>query len=328
MEYNQITKTGNKSNIYIETKRIGQKEKIPDININISDLTIIFLYTTLNKWFDKYMSMQKDYNEIKKYKYLKNMSINNHTIYNYSGRELNIYIKIENKNIDSKMINNDFSLKLNSIIDSKDNYKIKSILPNESYDVELDNNNYFYIKKQKSNYIKLYVENAHVSNHIIQIDNLQKKYHRVNYNEINSLKTYLDKTEDKTFFNKYCFLISKIELQGLKKAIYFYSPLAICNKTNFKFEIKINNSLNISKIYKLSPKETIGIPFEYLNGTMEIKLRGCDEIKKFNIYKDFLTSDIIVDPNLNEIQKLKVYDLDDNNNELETLCKSWSTFTA
>ena len=322
MEYNQITKTGNKSNIYIETKRIGQKEKIPDININISDLTIIFLYTTLNKWFDKYMTMQKDYNEIKKYKYLKNMSINNHTIYNYSGRELNIHIKIENKNIDSKMINNDFSLKLNSIIDNKDNYKIKSILPNESYDVELDNNNYFYIKKQKSNYIKLYVENAHVSNHIIQIDNLQKKYHRVNYNEINSLKTYLDKTEDKTFFNKYCFLISKIELQGLKKAIYFYSPLAICNKTNFKFEIKINNSLNISKIYKLSPKETIGIPFEYLNGTMEIKLRGCDEIKKFNIYKDFLTSDIIVDPNLNEIQKLKVYDLDDNNNELENRIKT------
>ena len=266
--------------------------------------------------------MQKDYNEIKKYKYLKNMSINNHTIYNYSGRELNIHIKIENKNIDSKMINNDFSLKLNSIIDNKDNYKIKSILPNESYDVELDNNNYFYIKKQKSNYIKLYVENAHVSNHIIQIDNLQKKYHRVNYNEINSLKTYLDKTEDKTFFNKYCFLISKIELQGLKKAIYFYSPLAICNKTNFKFEIKINNSLNISKIYKLSPKETIGIPFEYLNGTMEIKLRGCDEIKKFNIYKDFLTSDIIVDPNLNEIQKLKVYDLDDNNNELENRIKT------
>ena len=322
LEYNQITKTGNKSNIYIETKRIGQKEKIPDININISDLTIIFLYTTLNKWFDKYMTMQKDYNEIKKYKYLKNMSINNHTIYNYSGRELNIHIKIENKNIDSKMINNDFSLKLNSIIDNKDNYKIKSILPNESYDVELDNNNYFYIKKQKSNYIKLYVENAHVSNHIIQIDNLQKKYHRVNYNEINSLKTYLDKTEDKTFFNKYCFLISKIELQGLKKAIYFYSPLAICNKTNFKFEIKINNSLNISKIYKLSPKETIGIPFEYLNGTMEIKLRGCDEIKKFNIYKDFLTSDIIVDPNLNEIQKLKVYDLDDNNNELENRIKT------
>ena len=248
LEFNQITKTRNKRNFVISTKSTGNKEKIPDININISDLTIIFLYTTLNKWFDKYATMQKDYNEIKKYKYLKNMSIINHTIYNYSGRELNIHIKLENQNIQnlkeiSNIENDEFYNKIE--IDNKDEYKIKNILPNQSYDVELDNSNYFYLKNQKSNYIKLYVENAHVSNHIIQIDNLQKKYHRVNYNEINSLKTYLDNTEDLNFFNKYSFLISKIELQGLKKVIYFYSPLAICNKTYFKFEIKINNSLNI-----------------------------------------------------------------------------------
>ena len=324
LEFNQITKTRNKRNFVISTKNTGNKEKIPDININISDLTIIFLYTTLNKWFDKYATMQKDYNEIKKYKYLKNMSIINHTIYNYSGRELNIHIKLENQNIQnlkeiSNIENDEFYNKIE--IDNKDEYKIKNILPNQSYDVELDNSNYFYLKNQKSNYIKLYVENAHVSNHIIQIDNLQKKYHRVNYNEINSLKTYLDNTEDLNFFNKYSFLISKIELQGLKKVIYFYSPLAICNKTYFKFEIKINNSLNIPKIYKLLPKETFGIPFEYLNGTMEIKLEGCNEIKKFNIYDDFLTSEINVDQNQNEIHKLKVDDLEENKNEVENIIK-------
>ena len=324
LEFNQITKTRNKRNFVISTKNTGNKEKIPDININISDLTIIFLYTTLNKWFDKYATMQKDYNEIKKYKYLKNMSIINHTIYNYSGRELNIHIKLENQNIQnlkeiSNIENDEFYNKIE--IDNKDEYKIKNILPNQSYDVELDNSNYFYLKNQKSNYIKLYVENAHVSNHIIQIDNLQKKYHRVNYNEINSLKTYLDNTEDLNFFNKYSFLISKIELQGLKKVIYFYSPLAICNKTYFKFEIKINNSLNEPKIYKLLPKETFGIPFEYLNGTMEIKLEGCNEIKKFNIYDDFLTSEINVDQNQNEIHKLKVDDLEENKNEVENIIK-------
>ena len=63
---------------------------MPNININISDLTIISLFTILNKWFDKYNALQKDYSEIKKYKYFKNMSIINYTIYNYSGRELNI----------------------------------------------------------------------------------------------------------------------------------------------------------------------------------------------------------------------------------------------
>ena len=323
LEFNRVTKSGNKTNVYISTKNTGKKEKIPDININISDLTIIFLYTTLNKWFDKYMSMQKDYNEIKKYKYLKNMSIINHTIYNYSGRELNIHIKTENKNISSlkgssKLNEDDFTKKLDLLIDSKENYKIKNILPNTSYDVELDNNDYYYMKKQKSNYIKLYVENAHTSNHIIQIDNLQKKYHRVNYNEINSLKMYVENSEDKSFFNKYCFLISKIELQGLKKVIYFYSPLAICNKTNFIFEIKINNNLDMPKTFKLATNETIGIPFEYLNGNLEIKLEGCTETKKFRIYEDFLTSEIMLN---NENNKLNNDEIDDNLYELENRIK-------
>ena len=115
--------------------------------------------------------------------------------------------------------------------------------------------------------------------------------------------------EERSFFNKYCFLTSKIELQGLKKIIYFYSPLAFCNKTMFNFDIKINNSLNISILYKLLPKETIGIPFEYLNGTMEIKLEGCTEVKKFSIYKDFLLPEVIIDSN---IDKNNIEDLDDN----------------
>ena len=34
----------NKSTINISTKNTNKKEKIPDININISDLTVIFLY--------------------------------------------------------------------------------------------------------------------------------------------------------------------------------------------------------------------------------------------------------------------------------------------
>ena len=167
-------KIGNKNTIHIISKSREKKNKIPDININISDLTIIFLYTTLNKWFDKYNALQKDYSEIKKYKYLKNMPIINHTIYNYTGRVLNIYQKT-----------GDYK----SILNSNDNFKIRNINPNDFYDIEIDNNDEYFLNKKQSkqlssNYIKLYVENAHTSNHIIQIDNLQKKYHRVNFNEI------------------------------------------------------------------------------------------------------------------------------------------------
>ena len=307
IELNSIKKAGNKNKIVVLTKNREKKnKKIPDININVSDLTVIFLYTTLNKWFDKYNALQKDYSEIKKYNYLKNMSIINHTIYNYSGRELNIHQKT-----------GDYK----SILDSKDNFKIRNILPNNYYDIEIDNNDDYFLNKKKSkqlssNYIKLYVENAHVSNHIIQIDNLQKKYHRVNYNEINSLKDYLQNMEDRSFFNKYCFLTSKIELQGLKKIIYFYSPLAFCNKTMFKFDIKINNSRNVPKFFKLLPKETIGIPFEYLNGSMEMKLEGCTEVKKFSIYKDFLVPEVKLESNIdkNNIEDIEDTEYNENKN--------------
>ena len=305
IEFNSIKKSENKNKIFILTKKKEKKNKMPDININISDLTIIFLYTILNKWFDKYNALQKDYSEIKKYKYFKNMSIINHTIYNYSGRELNIYQKT-----------GDYK----SILNSKDkNFKIRSIKPDNFYDIEIDNNDDYFLNKKKekklsSNYIKLYVENAHVSNHIIQIDNLQKKYHRVNFNEIYSLKDYLVNMEERSFFNKYCFLISKIELQGLKKIIYFYSPLVFSNKTIFNFEIKINNNLNKTKLYQLLPNETIGIPFEYLNGTMEIKLEGCTEVKKFSIYKDFLLPEVIIDSNIERDNKLNNDEIDENIN--------------
>ena len=309
IEFNSKKKSENKNKIFISTKNIEDKNKMTDININLSDLTIIFLYTTLIKWFDKYNTLQKDYSEIKKYNYLKNMPIINHTIYNYSGRELNIYQKT-----------GDYK----SIVNSNNNSKKKNIKPNDFYDIEIGINDDYLLDKKKSkqlyaNYIKLYVEEAHASNHIIQIDNLQKKYHRVNFNEINSLKDYLENMEDRSFFSKYCFLISKIELQGLKKIVYFYSPLAFCNKTIFNFEIKINNNLNIPKIFKLLPKQTIGIPFEYLNGNMEIKLEGSTEVKKFSIYKDFLLPEVNIDTNIDNKNKLNNDEIEDSDYNQENI---------
>ena len=74
------------------------------------------------------------------------MSIINHSIYNYSGRELNIYQKT-----------GDYK----SILISKDkNFKIRSIKPDNFYDIEIDNNDDYFLNKKKekklsSNYIKL-----------------------------------------------------------------------------------------------------------------------------------------------------------------------------
>ena len=56
--------------------------------------------------------------------------------------------------------------------------------------------------------------------------------------------------------------------------------------------LNLNNDLNVQKIYKLLPKQIIGIPFEYSNGIIKMKFEGCFEVKKFSIYKDFLLIEV------------------------------------
>lgn len=62
------------------------------MNINISDLTICFLYETLNSWMDKYYKLKNNYHEeIKKIFNDKNKIISNHRIINYTGRNMILY---------------------------------------------------------------------------------------------------------------------------------------------------------------------------------------------------------------------------------------------
>ncbi len=254
------------------TKKVG-----PDININISDLMIIFLSRTLNKWFDKYFKLKNNYkNEFITLQNEKNMTISNHTLFNYTGRTLSLYRRYGH--------NNAKKLKLNEIS------------PNDSYEIEYFEYNSSDKKIQtnliKDNFISFRLDNAPVSNHIIKIDNIQSKIHIVDYSKIFELNSNAVLNE---LNNKYNYVISKIEFHSLKKFVYFYSPLSFKNKTKFKFHIDLRNNITNNISFDIEPRKTIGIPFEYLNGDIEIKLENSKIFKRFGIYQFLESNKEIID---------------------------------
>ncbi len=265
------------TNISIKTNK-SDNENNPDININVSDLTILFLNKTLKKWIEQFKRLKNNYKE--EIYYInnndnKNIVFSNHRIFNYTGRILNIYKRFG--------------------LNQKNKSKIIEILPNESYDLEYfeSETNETNKNKNKVNYISFKVDNANVTNRIIKIDNVQNKIHRVDYNKIFEGKI---KNVNNNPLN---YIVSRIEFNNLKKHIYFYSPLCFKNKTKFNFIIDLRNKYEKKNlVINLSQNQTLGIPFEYLNGDLDIQLLNSKIHYTFPI-KDFLTSELEI---INEIK--------------------------
>ena len=260
----------------------AMKTNSPDININISDLSIVFLSGILSKWMDKYFLLKNNYtSEIVKIQSEKNMNITNHTLFNYSGRILTVYRKINNGKKEKEQ-----------------RLKLGEVKQNEEFDIEYFEERNSKEKKRKDlasnllneNYIIFKLQDAPVSNREIKIDNMQTKIHMVDYTKIMSSPMQSNSiTANKDDLKKYNYIISKIEFHKLKKFIYFYSPLNFKNKTQFTFPITIRNNPYPELSFVLSPKSTIGIPYEYLNGSIVLTSESEDNQNVFNFkLKDFL----------------------------------------
>ena len=248
----------------------------PEMYINISDLSIVFLGGILSKWTDKYKLVKDNYqNEIAHIQEAKNMTITNHTVFNYTGRTLTLSRKVNTTSLLSSVIKQ--STKENMNIQE---ITIAEIEPNDSYEIEYfdespiqHNQSIIYPASSSSpfsfnisdkNIISFKLNECRVSNRDIQIDNnMQTKIHQVDYISFANAHGY------KELIKKYSYIVSTIEYHNLKKHIYFYPPLSFKNKTNFTFNILLHNKQKDQNI-TLYPKQTIGIPFEFLNGHIRI----------------------------------------------------------
>lgn len=278
------------------------------MNINISDINITFLYSTLNSWMEKYFKLKSNYTEeVKKMIQThseKNMTITNHTVVNLTGRNLILHrANVKKRNYRSSKMNRKSQLNskdlsnINSNIDyslinsdKEISYaKLSNIEPNGSYDIEYledDKENFDFrsnnshgnsnlndisINLVKENYICFEfsgIDQSRISENIIKIDNEQVKTHKINYADL--IKKYKSNVDLKHME----YVVSEVKYNDLRKFIYFYSPLIIKNKLqrNVRLTFRRKDLQDVEML--VEPKKSVGVPFEYLDGSIEFKFQG------------------------------------------------------
>ena len=98
----------------------------------------------------------------------------------------------------------------------------------------------------------------------------------------------------KNYCAKYQYLLTEVKYSGLKKNIYFYSPLLYKNRTLETFIIKVKRTKLKNLAFELKPGSVIGIPFEYLDG----------EIQFFSVEGHFAIYNLLLFLNYDKIDQM------------------------
>lgn len=202
--------------------------------------------------------------------------ISNHMITNHSGCLIKLYkvfkkdkLKFHKQMIFLTELNENFAYNLEYFDDAEEALNIE---PNKS--LLKENYIFFKILSLKNNNSEI------ICSAILKIDNLQIKLHSIDRSqEIKSLKMN-PKVE------KYQYLVSEVKFDSLKKKIFIYSPINIENNTNVILNITLCRKNLSNYMFFLEPGNVVGIPFEYLDGIMEIEY-DCSNTLSFGVL-DFL----------------------------------------
>ena len=242
-------------------------------NINISDMSIAFLYTTFKIWIDKYKKFQNNENFKIDNSIINsddNMKFSNHKIINVTGKKLKIY-----KNYYMKEINQ---------IVKNFNY-LTDLLPGESFDLEVNDNQSNKINKTNNLENSIFFEledisSDRISDNVIKINEVQIKSHKIDYSILKNNPRFPQKIK------QFEYIYSKVKYENIKKEIYFYSPLLIENETVHLIQLKITRVYYEELFIILEPKQKYGIPIEYYDG--ELDLSFCKgEPLRFSLSKLF-----------------------------------------
>ena len=276
-EYNNLDNKNKKKKKKenIDTYNKGDKT----LNINISNLTVSCLYPIYIRWSESYqkLSQQNDSKSYNNYgkdinneeKEEKKMKISNHTLYNYTGKQiiLNNNSGEDNYEYYKDIQNDDDYIDFNHL-----NQYQELIDDRQSFDIEYkdrvdeiqENGNFDNLYNNKSNNtITINLKECKLKENEIRIDKISVK--KLSFRSNKKLSKDL---------SKYSYIVSKVSLNNKKKAIYLYSPLCFKNKTEFKINIKLESSNLPDKTdIILEPQEILPIPHEYMGGYILIKIK-------------------------------------------------------
>lgn len=258
------------------------------LNVNISDLTLIFLFSIYERWMQMYSDLENKYETVIAAfdSQIKKMRVSNQTIFNYTGRKIFIFREEDESKAGTFAINdpNDDIRKSAISSTSIKEKKIGEIEPNGFYEVEYPYQDIFNSEEaiKADMKIKFCLEKTKVRDNEIKINRIISRVYDVEYQDVK-----LD--NDLRDLN---IVVSSVKIHDKKKYISIYSPISFKNKTqyqiSFLFKKKNYNDLRVT----LLPKHTFGVPFEYLNGTISVKIHNIRSkdypIRKFYSPKEIL----------------------------------------
>jgi hypothetical protein len=232
-------------------------------NINISDMSIAFLYSTVRIWIEKFSRFQNNENLGQDSFHEENMKFSNHKIINHSGKNIVIYKVFfgeENRHIFKQVIH------------------IANLRPGHSHDLEIDDESTLKINKKNNLETSIYFElddikKEKISDNSIKINEVQLKSHKIDYSKYKNSPSY-----PKSCGQFEC-VYSQVSYDNIKKEIIFYSPVVIENETNYTLQIKLSRHMLQDVYFFLDPKSQYGIPFEYFDGEMELSFNDSDPIR-------------------------------------------------
>ena len=301
-EGNRLAKKDNKKKKKDKNLTINNKDdKV--LNINISNLTVSILYPIFISWSESYKSLnvrndstdknRRNKKIDEKEKKEKKMKISNHTIYNYTGKQIILDNNYNDSDIkddlfegnDDDYIDFDHLNQYQELIDDRQSYDIeyREIIDNEELNDIIENNELNNKGNNKyNNTIKISLKECKLKENIIKLD-------KVGVKKI-SFKSKIKLNKD---ISKYSYIVSKIALEDKKKSIFLFSPLCFKNKTEFMINIKIECShLPTKTDIKLGPQEILPIPLEYMAGHILIKI-GEKTTRKIKLIDFMTTKDLL-----------------------------------
>ena len=275
----------NKNNKNSKKENISDRNSNP-LNINISNLTVSCLYPIFKRWSEAYNKLNLPGKEViygeeqkskEKEKKEKKMKISNHTLYNYTGKQIildNINEQEDNMDIFGDIQNDEDYIDFNhlnqyqELIDDRKSFDIeyKNIIGKEDGKNIDENNALNYdsqnISNKYNNFIKINLKECRLKENIIKVDKVSVKKL--------SFKSNLKLSKE---LSKYSYIVSRVTLDDKKKSIFLYSPLCFKNKTEYIINIKIESPpLPPKTDIKLAPQEILPIPHEYMSGNILIKI--------------------------------------------------------
>ena len=239
------------------------------LNINISDLSIAFLYSTFKLWYDNFTLLLTQ-NAPHLINHDTNSKVSNHRVINLSGRTMTVYETATRKQLCVLQNGEYYDIEYQEEVFLERKKSRKHLLNSSSSSNSNSNSS---IRNDKA--ISIHFNDISIGNNTILIDNITTKKYKIN------TATLKQKYNTHSELSQFEYLMSEVQITNLKKTITISSPLIFHNHLSKTLYVCLSKK-TYNNVSTLKPNDTLAVGYEYFDGNISFKIgndeqeRGCD----------------------------------------------------